>query len=233
MSSRRAGAALDVDALLEQGKAIPPCSGHARARVLARARATAAAPLLYRLEPPPERRVPLRVVYAVALIALVAGIAGASVALNGGSSRTPERALKVDVSARAAVPRAPAPDAPPVSPAPPVAPPTAVPESAPSASNSARTLRARRSDEAELELLRAAHSAYKGRHFANALVLVAEHARRYPNGLLAEEREALRVRSLAAAGRTEEARRAATAFAAHFPRSVLVPKLRDLGLLGE
>lgn len=230
MSSRQAGTALDVGALLEQGKRIPPCSSAARARALARARATVAAPLLYRLEPVRERRVPLRVVYAVALVALVAGIAGAAAALNGGSSRPPERALKVDVAAPAPVPAAPAPSAPPV---PPVAPEPTVRESAPSPANAARTPRARRTDEAELELLRAAHSAYVGRHFANALVLVAEHARRYPNGLLAEEREALRVRSLAAAGRTEEARRAATAFAAHFPRSVLVPKLRDLGLLGE
>ncbi len=230
MSSRRAGTALDVDALLQHGKAIPPCSSAARARVLARARGTVAAPPLYRLEPLRERRVPMRVVYAVALVALVAGIAGAAVALNGGLSRRPERVPTVDVSARAPVLAAPAPSAPPVAP---VAPPPTVSESPPAASNAARALRARRTDEAELELLRAAHSAYKERHFANALVLVGEHARRYPNGLLAEEREALRVRSLAAAGRTEEARRAAATFAAHFPRSVLVPKLRDLGLLGE
>ncbi|HWP06193.1 MAG TPA: hypothetical protein VNN72_10645, partial [Polyangiaceae bacterium] len=209
MSSRQAGTALDVDALLEHGKAIPPCSSDARARVLARARSTVAAPPLYRLEPLRERRVPIRVVYAVALVALVAGIAGAAVALKSGLSRTPERAFMGDGSDRASVPSAKAPPAPPLQP---VAPPPAVPESAPAASNAARPQRARRTDEAELELLRAAHSAYQSRQFANALVLVGEHARRYPNGLLAEEREALRVRSLAGAGRTEEARRAAVAF---------------------
>ena len=47
---------------------------------------------------------------------------------------------------------------------------------------------------AELELLQRAQAAYTRRDFSGALALVAEHARRFPNGRLAEEREALRVR---------------------------------------
>jgi hypothetical protein len=78
---------------------------------------------------------------------------------------------------------------------------------------------------AELELLQRAHAAYTRRDFSVALTLVAEHARRFPNGHLAEQREALRVRSLAGAGRADEAHRAAAAFAAQFPRSVLLPRV--------
>ena len=53
--------------------------------------------------------------------------------------------------------------------------------------------------------------------------LAAEHARRFRDGPLAEECEALRVESLLAAGHASEARRAAVAFAKRFPRSVLLP----------
>lgn len=228
MSRRETEGALDVEALLEQGKAIPPGPSDARARVLARARGTVAAPQLYRLEPRTESRMPMRfAAYAVAVVAVIAGVAGAAVMLSGARTRSTERAPAANGSGRTSTLIALAPPAPPVEPAP------AAREITPSASSTARSIRARRSDEAELELLRAAHSAYKAHDFGNALVLVGEHARRFPSGLLAEEREALRVRSLAGAGRTDEARRAARAFAAHFPRSVLVAKLRDLGLLGE
>jgi hypothetical protein len=58
-------------------------------------------------------------------------------------------------------------------------------------------------------------------------VLVAEHARQFSHGRLAEEREALRVRSLAGSGRTEDARRATAAFAARVARSVLLPRHQE------
>jgi hypothetical protein len=76
---------------------------------------------------------------------------------------------------------------------------------------------------AELRLLRQARAAVARGDFAAALVPIGEHARRFKNGRLTEEREALRVKSLAGLGRTEEARRAADAFRARFPRSVLLP----------
>ncbi len=78
---------------------------------------------------------------------------------------------------------------------------------------------------AELELVQRAHAAFTRRDFIRALTLAAEHSRRFPNGHLAEQREALRVHSLASAGRADEAHRAASAFAARFPRSVLLPRL--------
>jgi hypothetical protein len=53
---------------------------------------------------------------------------------------------------------------------------------------------------------------------------LAEHGRRFPNGRLAEEREALRVRALNSSGQSESARRAARAFAARFPHSVLLSR---------
>jgi hypothetical protein len=80
---------------------------------------------------------------------------------------------------------------------------------------------------AELELLQRAHTAYTRRDFSVALTLIAEHARRFPKGHLAEQREALHVRSLAGAGRTDEAQRAAAAFALRFPRSVLLPRVAE------
>ena len=81
---------------------------------------------------------------------------------------------------------------------------------------------------AELHLLRQARAAVAREDFAAALPPIAEHARRFKDGRLAEEREALRVKALAGLGRTEEARRAAAAFRARFPRSVLLPAVSQM-----
>jgi TolA-binding protein len=80
---------------------------------------------------------------------------------------------------------------------------------------------------AEVELLQHAHLAYARRDFRSALALVAEHARRFPDGPLAEECEALRVESLRAAGHAVEAKRTGAAFAKRFPRSVLLPGIEE------
>jgi hypothetical protein len=77
----------------------------------------------------------------------------------------------------------------------------------------------------ELELLQRAHAAFTRRDFSLALTLVAERTRRFPRGQLAEQREALRVRSLAGSGHADEAHRAAAAFAVRFPRSVLLSRV--------
>lgn len=52
------------------------------------------------------------------------------------------------------------------------------------------------------------------------------HARAFPRGHLAEEREALSVQALCASGRTEEARRAAAAFVARRPTSPQSARVR-------
>jgi hypothetical protein len=96
-----------------------------------------------------------------------------------------------------------------------------------------RPLTPQESYASELYLLQRAQSDYASQDFPDALVLVAEHARRFPTGRLAEEREALRVRSLAGAGRGDQARRALAAFAKRFPRSVLLPRLREQARAAE
>src|SRR6185369_7936123 len=79
---------------------------------------------------------------------------------------------------------------------------------------------AARPTNAELQLLRAARQDVTRGDFAGALAVIAEHVRRFRNGVLVEEREALRVKSLAGLGRREEAQRAANRFHARFPHSV-------------
>ncbi len=85
----------------------------------------------------------------------------------------------------------------------------------------------------EIELLQRAHEAYRRGDVTASLKLATEHARRFPNGRLAEEREALRVRSLAATGRGTDARRAVADFARRFPHSVLLPSLQQTSVMAE
>ena len=80
----------------------------------------------------------------------------------------------------------------------------------------------------ELRLLRRARSAVAREDFAAALPPIVEHARRFKNGRLAEEREALRVKALVGLGRTQDARRAAASFEARFPNSVLLPAVNRM-----
>jgi hypothetical protein len=73
----------------------------------------------------------------------------------------------------------------------------------------------------ELAILERARDAIaKGDHAAG-LRAIATHQRRFPAGLLREEREALRVKALAGLGKADEAQRAAEQFRERFPRSVL------------
>ena len=81
---------------------------------------------------------------------------------------------------------------------------------------------------AELRLLRQARAAVAREDHVAALPFLAEHVRRFKNGRLAEEREALRVKALAGAGRLDEAQIAAAAFRARFSRSVLLPVVSQL-----
>jgi TolA-binding protein len=89
-----------------------------------------------------------------------------------------------------------------------------------------RSITPQESYAAELQLLQRAQSEYASHDFANALAVLAEHGRRFPKGRLAEEREALRVRALAHAGRGDEARRALASFANRFPHSAFLPRLQ-------
>jgi TolA-binding protein len=86
---------------------------------------------------------------------------------------------------------------------------------------------ARDANAAEVALIQRAQAAYADANLPRALQLLAEHGRRFPNGRLAEEREALRVRSLARSGRQADARRALQTFAQRYPHSMLLPHLRE------
>jgi len=201
-----------------------------RARALIRARAIVDAggvkPAAWPPDPPAVVSVSLargraRVRFAFAAATAVVAVAvGAIASLRGPH---PEPAAVSPAPAAMATRAAP----PEVAPLPddeelPVAPP--VRATRPRSRSSFRTAAADRFT-GELELLQRAQSAYTRREFSGALALLAEHARRFPRGHLAEERDALRVRSLLGAGRVEEAHRAALVFRVRFPRSVLLPRV--------
>ncbi len=231
MSRHPASSEAGVRLLLDGAKELPAQPEAVRARVLARARATAAGPLSLVPAPTPHARFTLQVLAPAAAMAVV-GVVGTVLALNGGWSRpkaTPRTASAANGSLLASAATAAPSSTAPASPAPaPAAVASAPAQPAPdpaqgvtrTAPRGVRHDDAQASYAAELELMRNAHTAYAARDYTNALVLIGEHARRFPNGLLSEEREALRVRCLLGAGRKNQARLAARAFAAHFPRSV-------------
>jgi len=214
-----------LEELLKEARQVPRLSDLVRARVLARARASLAADTTLTVVAPRHvqtRGSRLAIAFAAAVAAAAGGATvGAFAALGVRAPRIVE-----------------------TEPAPPSGPvlrsrPTkgngtkssgVTNESVPAAS--ARRPRSLTSAHdalsAELDLLRRAQGAYARNDFANALALVSEHQRQFPNARLAEEREALRAWSLSGAGRRPEARRAAQSFTVRFPHSVLVPSLREL-----
>ena len=208
----------ELDALLEVGRFVPPVPEIVRVRTLSRARATVAAMAILPREPiSTVRRRGLPLALAASL-ALATGAAVATAALLG---RAPSSGTPAPPAIKH--PEQPMhPDTLEVPPPSPMVEPTPTFTSKPQ--RSPRPTSAQESYAAELDLLARAQVACASREFSNALVLVAEHGRKFPSGLLAEEREALRVRALEGAGRTEEARRAAASFASRFPRSIMVPR---------
>jgi hypothetical protein len=84
---------------------------------------------------------------------------------------------------------------------------------APAATDPAQTLRD------EQRIIEAARAALAERSYDAALEALARHRARFAGGALAEERDALIVRALAASGRLERARAAAAAFERDHPES--------------
>jgi hypothetical protein len=202
----------EVRALLARERAVAAIPAGQRARALARARAALAAPAVVTLAPPAWSRTRWVVAAAAGLVASAA-IGAAAYEIRARLAR-PQIAPAI-ASAPASAPIAAAPpQVAPAAPAPDLEPAPALGERAPVPADAAR---------AELHLLRQAHAAVARGDFEAALSPITAHARRFKNGRLAEEREALRVKSLAGLGRTDEARRAAASFRARFPRSVLLP----------
>jgi hypothetical protein len=219
----RGGASLEtrLESMMTQGRAIPGLPDVVRARALARARVVvASAANVTRGEPAlATHRRGLWIALAASL-ALVLGAAGATAALRGWPSTHREPAPASNVGP--AIPSA-------------AAKPVARSQSPEGASQATLETKPQpvagassgtESYAAELRLLQRAQASYTRENFSGALGLVAEHGRRFPKGRLAEQREALRVRSLSGWGRADEAQRAFSAFAARFPRSVLLQSLR-------
>jgi hypothetical protein len=93
-------------------------------------------------------------------------------------------------------------------------------------------LRAPRRDDGSLveerRLLDHAQSALGQRDPAVALADVGMHARRFPNGQLQAEREAIAIRALVLAGRAGEAGARARRFRADFPNSLFAPAVESV-----
>jgi hypothetical protein len=209
----------EARALLESGRPVVPVSFATRARAIARARATVAAPLSVADQAVWRRTSAGPNWWAVAAsIALVAALAGGAAAYElhvhvasspplssppaPAPTRVPKPSEVIVLPVEAAGVEAPAPGPLPVS----------------------RAVLAR----AELQLLQRARAAMARRDFAGALAPLAEHARRFREGRLAEEGEALRVKALSGLGRMPEARRVLAAFEVRFPRSPLLPALSHI-----
>jgi len=82
--------------------------------------------------------------------------------------------------------------------------------------------------QAERALLDAARAALEQENGATALAAAEKHQRKYPSGVLVQEREAIAIRALMLLGRTSEARVRAGAFRARFPESALLPTLDSI-----
>lgn len=78
----------------------------------------------------------------------------------------------------------------------------------------------------EAALLGRAQSALAAGRHAEALAVLDEHARRFPSGVLAHEREAARWLALCGSGRGDAARGPVSAFLAEHPGSPLAARLR-------
>jgi hypothetical protein len=78
---------------------------------------------------------------------------------------------------------------------------------------------------AERSLLDSARSKLAAGEPDEALAALDKHARSFPQAVLAEEREALRVQAFVNAGRYDEARALADAFRARVPTSVYLPAI--------
>jgi len=205
----------DVRALLDHEREVPPLPATVRARAIARARAALVAGVPRRATLIPVRRTHWAAV--AALIFLVSGGVGAA-AYQFRAHLLPARDV-APAPAKIVAPPAPRP-------APP-APPIVEEQVAPSAPAKPALSKAETARE-ELRLLRQARAAVAREDYTAALPPITEHARRFKDGRLAEEREALRVKALAGLGRTEDARRVAAAFRARFPRSVLLSAVNRL-----
>jgi hypothetical protein len=214
MSRRPPPLSPETRALLEQERELTPVPATVRARAMARARAAlVASPPTRRFAPTAAPRT--RWAAVAALLCLISGGVGvAAYQIRARLVQAPHERPALPPVVKVAS----------TAPAQPIADVSPTPETAIGTPRLSRADAAR----AELRLLRQARAAVAREDYAAALPPIAEHARRFKDGRLAEEREALRVKSLAGLGRKEDAHRAAAAFRARFPRSVLLPAVSQM-----
>jgi hypothetical protein len=228
MSRSRPPSSPDIHALLERERVIAPVTESVRARALARARAAliagrVTAPVDF-IGPPRKRW------WMTVAIASVATAAVGATAYQLGAHRQPAAVDPGKTAVTAALARQAPPEAPKAADAVPSRTPVSPSTSAPAAAQVSKAPRTTQTEAGpdELRLLQRARAAVARHDFQAALSPIAEHSRRFREGRLAEEREALRVRALSGLGRGDDARRAADAFEARFPRSVLLPAVSHM-----
>lgn len=81
---------------------------------------------------------------------------------------------------------------------------------------------------AERILLDAARGAIEREDGLAALAALEQHERKYPSGVLVQEREAMAIRALVMLGRTTDAMARARRFRARFPDSALLPSIDSI-----
>jgi hypothetical protein len=96
------------------------------------------------------------------------------------------------------------------------------PEEAPAPAAPASTL------DQEMQLLKRAQVAQASGRSSDALSILAEHAKQFPNGKLAESREVARVIALCQSGQTQAARSARDRFLATRPNSPFASRVRSV-----
>ncbi len=205
----------ELRSLLDQERVIPSLPAWQRARAMARARAVLGAPVTATARPFVAAPRPRWAAAAAAGLVVSGAVAAAAYEIHTRFAPGPMSRPASVISVPKVVASAPASPAPLVAvPELPPAPAPTVAAPGPSPADAARE---------ELHLMRQARAAVARGDFAAALSPITEHTRRFKNGRLVEEREALRVKALVGLGRSEEARHAAAAFRARYPRSVLLP----------
>ena len=81
--------------------------------------------------------------------------------------------------------------------------------------------------EAEMRWVRTADAALRNGDASGARGLLEQHAREFPNGMLSEEREALRVVAVCRSAPSVDSRRAAARFLERAPHSLLAGRVRS------
>jgi hypothetical protein len=107
----------------------------------------------------------------------------------------------------------------------PAAPPSARPRAASPSASASVSAAAGLAD--ERRLLDGARAALSRGEPSQALGPLDEHTRRFPHGVLTEEREALAIQALARSGRTTEAADRASRFDKTYPTSLMMPAVKD------